>query len=144
MTTISNKLNLVFLFVGSLFCSLTAFSQDAIFDNVKKINLKNQGAIKKGAEVTGYFFIYENNKIVSDSNIYKFTITDKQLKVLSQNTITVLNETKFFETACNGTTILLSFFNNKTKTYEYDIFETNGVKKFTYTRDLSRKEYKQL
>jgi hypothetical protein len=142
MIFLNTKFKLLFLILLSHLFSETASSQNLVFDNIKSINLSNQSVIKNGEDIVGYFFISENDTIDNYANTYKLTISDKKLKVIKETEIKVPQESSIFETSCNGSEIVLSFLDFDTKTFDYQIYDLNGVKKFSYTRKLKRKEFK--
>ncbi len=122
--------------------SIIVFSQNLVFDNIKTANLTNQSVIKNGDGINGYFFIYEKDSIDDYANTYTLTITDKKLHAINETNIKVPQESFIFETSSNGSEIVLSFLDFNKKTFEYQIYDLNGLKKFTYTRKLKRKEFK--
>ncbi len=143
MNLFSTKCKLIFLILGFYLISVTVFSQNLVFNNIKSLNLINQSVIKNGDDVKGYFFIYEKDTIDNYIDTYKFTITDKKLQVIKETDIKVSEETSIFETSSNGSEIILLFFHADEKTFEYQIYDLNGLKKFTYLRNLSGKELRQ-
>lgn len=126
-----------------LFLSINGFSQNLVLNNIKSVNLINQSFIKDGDDIKGYFFIYEIDTPDNYSDTYKLTITDTDLKVVNETEINVSEETSFFESACNGSEIVLLFFHADEKTLGYQIYDLTGAKKFIYTRNLSGKELRQ-
>lgn len=137
------KYKFVFLILHFHFFSETTFCQNLVFENIKTANLINQSVIKKGDDIRGYFFIYEKDTINNFIDTYKFIITDKKLHVINETEIKVSEETSLFESSCNGSEIVLLFFHEDEKTFEYHIYDLNGLKKFAYKRNLSGKELRQ-
>ncbi len=131
------------LILGSLFFSISGFSQNLLLNNIKSVNLINQAVIKDDENVKGYFFIYEIDTLDNDIDTYKFTITDKNLNILKETTINVSEETSIFKSSCTGSEIVLLFFHADKKTLEYQIYDLSGFKKFVYTINLTGKELRQ-
>jgi hypothetical protein len=143
MTSIHTNYKILLLFLFSCCFIGRSSSQTLVFDNIKKLNLINQGVIKAGDDINGYFFVYEKDTIDNYSNTYKLVTTSNKLKVIKEAEIIVPQETTIFESSSNGTEVVLLFLNSDTKTFEYDVFDLTGNKKFSYTRKLSRKEFRQ-
>jgi hypothetical protein len=125
------------------FLSVFLFSQKLIFNNIKSINLTNQSVIKNSDGIKGYFFIHEKDTIDDSANTYLLSITDKNLQIFHEINIKVSQESYILETTSNGSEIVLSFLDFKTKTFEYQIYDLSGLKKFAYNRKISRKDFKQ-
>ncbi len=143
MIFFKTKSKSIFLILLLCFMSLIVFSQNLVFDNIKTANLSNQSVIKNGDGIKGYFFIYEKDTIDDYIDTYMFTITDKKLHLIKETEIKVSEETSIFESSSNGSEIILLFFHADKKTFEYQIYDLNGLKIFSYTRDLSGKELRQ-
>ncbi len=143
MFFLNTKYKLFFLILFFQIFSKAVSSQNLVFNSIKSINLFNQSVIKNGDDVKGYFFIYEKDTVDDYIDTYKFTITDKKLQLIKEIEIKVSEETSIFESSCNGSEIVLSFLKSDTKSFEYQIYDLTGLKKFTYTRKISRKAYKE-
>ena len=144
---ITNKSKVLFLLCFFQFFLSFTYGQNLVLDNIKSFNLINQSVIKSGDDVKCYFFVYENDSIDNYNDSYKLIITDKKLKVVNTTEIKVSEETSIFETSSNESEIVLLFFHADEKTFEYQIYDLNGIIKFSYTRNLSGKElrlYKKI
>ncbi len=129
-----------FVLLLTFFTTVVACSQTLTLENVYKMYLRNSGAIKENSEVKGYFFFYVSDKIDKRTYQYTLRITDSSLKKLKDVVFEGNKDVEILESSFNGSDICFSFFSAKDKTITTDIYGSNGSKKFSYTRELSRKE----
>lgn len=127
--------------VLSLFSNI-CFAQELLFDNVRTTNLVNQCVLKANDSIKGYLFIYERDIIDDNEDTHSMTITDDKLIVKSSVDIKIPNESSILESSFNGSEILLSFLHPKSKSLECQVYSKDGIKRFSYFRDLGRKEFK--
>src|SRR5258706_10543457 len=135
-----------FLFAGIIFlgATLTIEAQKMSIENVYKMTLRNSDAIKEGTDVKGYYFFYMGDKIDKKTNEFTLRIVDNNLKLLKDIKFQDSKDVTILESSFNGTDLIFLFYNEDQKTFEYQIYGANGVKKFSYTRDLTKKEKRYL
>jgi len=115
-------------------------AQLSTFDNVYRVNLRNSDAIREGSEVKGYYFLYMSDKVDKNTNEYILQITDNNLKALKSITFTDSKEIEMLESSFNGTDLIFLIYNKKEKNLEYQVYGSDGKKKFSYMRQLTNKE----
>ncbi len=135
------KLPIVLAFV---FTGMLAAGQNLSFENIQKVELRNSGAIREGTEVKGYFFFYASDKIDKHTNEYTLQITDNNLVKLKDIKLQDSKDVRILESSFNGTDIIILFFNEKTRMFDYHIYGADAKKKYSYMRELSKKEVKYL
>ena len=143
MLSFNTTLKLILLILLPFIFYEKVCSQHLVVENIKSINLRHQSAIKVADDIIGYFFIYEDDIVDDYSDTYKLSITDNILKLIKETIITVSEQTSIFEYSFNGSEIIILFFHQDDKTFEYQVYDLNGVKKFTYLKKLSGKELRQ-
>ena len=121
-----------------------AQGQKLAIENVQKIYLKNNGAIKEGTEVKGYYFFYISDKIDKKTNEYTLQITDNALNKLKDIKFQDSKDVSILESSFNGTDLIFLFYNEDTKTFDYQVYGADGKKKHSYQRLLSKKEKRYL
>lgn len=131
------------LFTACCFLLLLAdngFSQSLSIENIQRISLRNSGAIKEGTDVKGYFFFYVSDKI--DKNTYEYTlqITDNNLKKIKDIKFTDSKTVMVLESSFNGSDLAFMFYNKETNLLQFDLYGTDGKKKQTYSRVISKKD----
>ncbi len=124
--------------------AIAASAQKISIENVYKVYLKNQGAIKEASEVKGYFFFYVSDKIDKKTNEYTLKITDAKLNKLKDIKFEDSKYVSILESSFNGTDLIFLFYDSKERTFEYQVYGANGAKKHTYSRELTKKEKRFL
>jgi hypothetical protein len=134
------------IFTLSLFAiTCTVVQAQKELQNVYKwFSGRNTGAIKEGSDVKGYYFFYANDKV--DRKNYEFTldIADENANILKTVKFVDSKETQLLESTFNGSDIILLFFNEDAKTLDYQIYGADGKKKFSYIRELTKKEKRYI
>ncbi len=120
--------------------TITLHAQQLSIENVYKVSLRNSDAIREGSEVKGYFFFYVSDKIDKKTNEYTLRITDNNLKMLKDIKFQDSKYVSILESSFNGTDLIFLFYNSDEKTFEYQIYGADGKKKYTYNRQLTKKE----
>ena len=128
----------------SLLLSPVLFAQNIALEGVVKASLRDADAIREGGEVKGYYFFYVSDKIDKRTNEYSLRITDQNLSVLKDIKFQDSRDVRVLESSFNGTDLIFLFYNSKERTFEYQTYGADGKKKFTYNRELSKKEVKYL
>ena len=113
-------------------------------ENVQRASLRNSAAIREGSEVKGYYFFYESDRIDKKTREYTLRITDNNLAVLKDIKFQDSKYVNVLESSFNGTDLIFLFYDSKERTFEYQTYGADGKKKFTYNRQLSKKEIKYL
>jgi hypothetical protein len=119
-------------------------AQKLAIENVQKIVLKNTGAIKEGSEVKGYYFFYVSDKIDKRTNEYTLQITDNALNKLKDIKFQDSKDVTILESAFNGTDLIFLFYNEDTKTFDYQVYGADARKKHSYQREITKKEKRYL
>lgn len=124
--------------------TLGARAQKMTIDNVHKASARNASAIKDGSEVKGYYFFFISDKIDKKTNEYTMRITDNSLKVLKDIKFQDSKHVFVLESSFNGSDLIFLFYNDDENTFEYQVYGADGKKKFTYNRQLTKKEERFL
>jgi hypothetical protein len=119
-------------------------AQKVTIEGVRYASLRQSDAIKEGTEVKGYYFFYVSDKIDKKTNEYTLRIMDNNLKVLKDLKFTDSKDVMILESSFNGTDLIFLFYNDDNRTFEYQVFGADGKKKYTYNRQLSKKEERFL
>ncbi len=119
-------------------------AQKLSIENVQKVSLRNSEAIKEGSDVKGYYFFYVSDKIDKKTNEYTLQITDNNLKKLKDIKFQDSKDVSILESSFNGTDLIFLFHNSKDRTFEYQVYGADGKKKYSYTRELTKKEERFL
>jgi hypothetical protein len=118
----------------------TVHAQKMSIENVYKITLRNSAAIKQGTQVKGYYFFYVSDKVNKSTNEYTLRITDNNLTVLKDVKFNDSKHVSVLESSFNGTDLVFLFYNDDERTLQYKIYGADGNEKFTYERELSKKD----
>ena len=123
--------------------TLIAFSLNAqtlSIENVNKVELRSNGEIKEVNEVKGYYFLYVSDKVSKKENEYTMKITDANLKPIKDIVFVDSKDVQILETSFNGKDLIFLFYNSKAMLFEFKVYGSNGTEKFTYTREITKKE----
>lgn len=133
------------LFMSALLLSMQVMDAQLSINNVRKVALRSSDAIKEGTDVKGYYFFYVSDKVDKKTNEYTLKILDNNLKELKDIKFQDSKDVTILESSFNGTDLIFLFYNEKEKTFEYQVYGADGKKKpFTYSRDLTKKEKRYL
>jgi hypothetical protein len=133
------------LFVSCLLLGMQIVNAQTSISNVKKTVLKSSDVIKEGTDVKGYYFFYASDKVDRKTNEYTLKVCDNNLATLKDIKFQDSKEEKILESSFNGTDLIFLLYNDKEKTFEYQVYGADGNKKpFTYTRELTKKEKRYL
>src|SRR6185503_5952520 len=113
-------------------------------ENVHKVTLRSFDAIKEGSEVKGYYFFYISDKIDKKTNEYTLQITDNNLTKLKDIKFQDSKNVTVLESSFNGTDIVFMFYNDDSKTLEYQVYGADGKKKYSYFRELSKRDVEYM
>lgn len=127
-----------------IFFATVSTAQNLSIENVYKVALRNSDAIKEGSEVKGYYFFYVSDKIDKKTNEYTLQITDQSLKKLKDVKFLDSKDVSIIESSFNGTDLIFLLYNDDARTFEYQVYGADGKKKYTYNRQLSKKEKRFL
>ncbi len=134
----------LFAFILILGYTLTVSAQKMTVENVYKASARNGAAIKEGSDVKGYYFFFISDKIDKKTNEYTLRITDNSLKLLKDIKFQDSKHVYILESSFNGTDLIFLFYNDDENTFEYQVYGADGKKKFTYNRQLSKKDERFL
>src|SRR3954462_6654392 len=90
---------------------LSVTAQKLTIENVHKVTLRNNDAIKEGSEVKGYYFFYVSDKIDKKTNEYTLQITDNNLVKLKDIKFQDSKDVTILESSFNGTDLIFLFYN---------------------------------
>ena len=121
-----------------------ANSQTLTIENVHKMALRNSDAIKEGSDVKGYYFFYVSDKVDKKTNEYTLRIVDNSLKVLKDIKFQDSKHVSILESSFNGADLIFLIYNDDDNTFEYQVYGADGAKKFSYNRQLTKKEERYL
>ena len=119
-------------------------AQKMSIENVYKVTLRNSAAIKQGSEVKGYYFFYVSDKVDKNTNEYTLRITDDNLTILKDVKFEDSKHVTVLESSFNGTDLIFLFYNDDERTLEYKVYGADGKEKFSYVRELTKKEKNYL
>lgn len=134
----------LFFAAGFLLATFYAGAQKLSIENVHKVTLRNSDAIKEGSEVKGYYFFYISDKIDKRTNEYTLQITDNNLVKLKDIKFQDSKNVSVLESSFNGTDLIFLFYNDDARTFEYQVYGADGKKKYSYNRQLTKKEERYL
>jgi hypothetical protein len=136
------KINLLLL-LTIVFVSST-IAQTASYANLRKFSKGGFDVINEGSEVKGYYVFYVSDKVDKKTNEYTLQIMDANLKQIKDVVFTGDKNLQILENSFNGKEIVFLVYNDKDRLMEYQIYGTDGKKKFSYERELSKKERRYL
>src|SRR5687767_14349537 len=119
------------LAAGLLLAVFKSDAQKLSIENVHKVTLRDSDAIKEGSEVKGYYFFYVSDKIDKRTNEYTLQITDNNLVKLKDIKFQDSKDVTILESSFNGTDLIFLFYNDDTRTFEYQVYGADGKKKYT-------------
>lgn len=131
-------------FMAILGYSTMVSAQKMTVENVYKASPRNGAAIKEGSDVKGYYFFFISDKIDKKTNEYTLRITDNNLKMLKDIKFQDSKHVYILESSFNGSDLIFLFYNDDENTFEYQVYGADGKKKFTYNRQLSKKDERFL
>lgn len=134
---------LLSLMLLALVC-FSAYAQKVSVENLVKPLTTDFGAIKEGTEVKGYYLFWASDKIDKKSYEWTLRITDPALKTLKEIKMQESKDIAILETSFNGTDLIILFYNDDSRTFDYQVYGADGKKKWTYMRQLTKKEEKYL
>jgi hypothetical protein len=127
-------------FIAIMALAHAVSAQKMSIENVYKITLRNSAAIRQGSEVKGYYFFYVSDKVDRNTNEYTLRITDENLTVLKDVKFTDSKHVKVLESSFNGTDLIFLFYNDDDRKLEYKVYGADGKEKFSYVRELTKKD----
>ncbi len=132
-------MRLKFLVAFALLATIATHAQRLSFDNVKTMYIRNSGSIFQQKEIKGYFFFYESDKIDKKTNEYTLQILDQNLNKVKEIKMQESNDFELLESSYNGDALSFLFHDYKAKTLETRLYDMEGKKLYTYTRQLDKK-----
>ncbi len=134
--------NLVFLtlVLFSLLLPTQSIAQTKTFSNVLSMSLRNSGPILDNNEVKGYYFFYKQDKVDRKTNAYSLRILDQNLEPVGKKKIVDSKHIYLMEGTFNGESIMLKFFNTKTREITYRNYGTTAKLQSKETLALSKRE----
>lgn len=105
-----------------------AFSQDVtkVFGEVKTVNIRSSGVIKKNNVVKGYFNFYEFDKVDHDTRVFKLNLLDENLNTLGTKEILGPKDWALVSSGFDGNDFCFKFWNEKEKTFELRVYDQQG------------------
>jgi len=134
----------LFITINLVLITLISYTQKVTIENVVKPFKTSRGPIKEGTDVKGYYFFWASDKI--DKSTYEWTlrICDNSLKTLKEIKFQDSKQVSILESSFNGTDLILLFYNDKERTFDYQVYGADGKKKHSYGRQLTKKEERYL
>lgn len=130
----------LFAIIAIMAITYSVNAQKMSIENVYTITLRNSDAIRQGSEVKGYYFFYVSDKVDRKNNEYTLRITDENLAVLKDVKFEDSKNVTVLESSFNGTDLIFLFYNEDERTFEYKVYGADGKMKFSYVRELTKKE----
>lgn len=130
----------IFAIIAIMAITYSVNAQKMSIENVYKITLRNSDAIRQGSEVKGYYFFYVSDKVDRKNNEYTLRITDENLAILKDVKFEDSKNVTVLESSFNGTDLIFLFYNEDERTLEYKVYGVDGKMKFSYVRELTKKE----
>lgn len=137
MKFLTSFYSLLMLFALLLPC--TSIAQNKSFAGVLKVSLKNMGPIIEKNEVKGYYTFYETDKLNRKTSAYLLQILDENLNVVSSKNITDSDDLRLLEGVYDGQSILLKFYNTKSKEAILRVYDKSAELKQNKTRKVESK-----
>ena len=135
----------ILLVTAFLAAAIYINAQSHTFENVRRASLRSSGPIKEGSDVKGYYFFWDNDKVDKKTEEYILNITDNNINILKDIKIQGSKDVGILESSFNGSDLIFLLYDQKAKTFEYQVYGADGKKKpFTYTRELTKKEKRYL
>jgi hypothetical protein len=134
----------IVLAAGLILAAVYGEAQKLSIENVHKVELRNSDAIKEGSDVKGYYFFYVSDKIDKRTNEYTLQITDNNLVKLKDIKFQDSKHVTILESSFNGSDLIFLLYNDDARTFEYQVYGADGKKKYTYNRQLTKKEERYL
>jgi hypothetical protein len=121
--------------------SIPAFSQDAtkVFDEVKTVNIRSSGVIKKNNVVKGYYNFYEFDKVDRKTRIFKLNLLDENLNSLGTKEIEGPKEWDLVSSGFDGNNFCFKFWNEKEKTFELKLYDQQAKEVNSVTTKINYK-----
>lgn len=127
------------LMLFALLLPHTNIAQNKSFEGVLKVSLKNMGPIIEKNEVKGYYTFYETDKLNRKTSAYLLQILDENLNVVSSKNITDSDDLRLLEGVYDGQSILLKFYNTKSKEAILRVYDKSAELKQNKTRKVESK-----
>lgn len=124
--------------------SLCVLAQRVSIENILKPRRVEFGAIKEATDVKGYYGFWPSDKIDKKSYEWTLRIMDVSLKTLKEVKLQESKKITILETSFNGTDLLMLFYDEEERTFDYQVYGADGKKKFNYNRQLTKKEERYL
>jgi len=123
-----------------MIASIQIFAQTATLNDIRQVRLKNSGAILDDNEVKGYFYFYEIDKVDRKNRAYQLTILDQNLNQVAKKKIVDSKHLLLQAASYNGSSIMLKFFNVRTREVSFQAFDRNAELAKKDTRELIKGE----
>ncbi len=131
---------IVLIFSTAMYVS----AQRVSIENIQKPRRTESGSIKEGTDVKGYYFFWPSDKIDKKNYEWTLRITDVSLKTLKEVKLQESKKITILETSFNGTDLIMLFYDEEERTFDYQVYGADGKKKYNYTRQLTKKEERYL
>lgn len=131
------SLAMLFRFGGQL---AQAQSTSYSISDVSPVLLRNSGVIMEENVIKGYYLFYVKDKVKSSTFSYELAVLDDNLKETTKKTILGTKSTYLLESAFNGNSILLKFYDRKLKKVYYQTLDKKAKLGKKQTRTLNKYE----
>ncbi|MDX2003140.1 MAG: DUF6770 family protein [Chitinophagales bacterium] len=111
--------------------------QTYTYSDIMRVSLRNSGPIIQDNQVRGYYMFYYVDRVDRKTNAYKLSILDENLKEIASKNLEESKTTILQEGAFDGESILLYFYDTRTKEVTLKSFDKSAnltnTKKMTLT-----------
>lgn len=135
----------IHLFILAMLLTAAVVSAQRVsIENIEKPRRIEANAIKEGTDVKGYYVFYPSDKIDKNSFEWTLRIMDVSLKTLKEVKMQESKKITILETSFNGKDLIMLFYNEEDRTFDYQVYGADGKRKFNYNRQLTKKEERYL
>ncbi|HHH50006.1 MAG TPA: hypothetical protein ENK52_03400, partial [Saprospiraceae bacterium] len=117
----------------------TLFAQTASIENVKKVRLRNGGAIINEGIIQGYYYFYKMGRVDRKTRAYGLEILDQNLEKVGSKKFKGSKYLQLTEGAYNGSSIMLKFYDFKKKKLDFKRYDKNAKLISTKSLDVKRR-----
>jgi|GEM_PF-6285651 len=157
------KILFLFIAVCIAISAAPVQAQTLDFNDILKVYVRSSGYIKKEKQVTGYYYLYNVDKIDKKTNLYRLVIADADLNKVAEKRLEGPSDLRIVDATYNGDLLaikfvnfnrksesqMIRFFDNKaeeqpSKSYPYDIAATYQANAMNDGADLETSDLHAL
>jgi hypothetical protein len=121
------KLKLPFLVFICLAIKSSGQNVTKVFDEVKKVNIRSSGVIKKNNVVKGYYNFYEFDKVDRKTRLFKLNLLDENLNEIGTKEIEGPKEWELVSGGFDGNNFCFKFWDEKAKSFELKVYDQKAT-----------------